>query len=63
MTDSAKPTPEPLEIERRPNVMTIEEVAKSLRVHKSTVHRLARERTIPTNEGGQPAAFHEGEHR
>ena len=47
MTDSAKPTPEPLEIERRPTIMTLEEVAKYLRVHKSTVYRLAQNGTIP----------------
>ena len=50
MTDSAKPTPEPLEIERRPTIMTLEEVAKYLRVHKSTVYRLAKNGTIPSTK-------------
>ncbi len=50
MTDSAKPTPEPLEIERRPTIMTLEEVAKYLRVHKSTVYRLTKNGTIPATK-------------
>ena len=57
MTDSAKPTPEPLEIERRPIIMTLEEVAKYLRVHKSTVYRWAREGTIPSTKVGNQWRF------
>ena len=38
------------ELERRPTIMTLEEVAKYLRVHKSTVYRMAREGTIPSTK-------------
>ena len=37
-------------VERRPTIMTLEEVAKYLRVHKSTVYRMAREGTIPSTK-------------
>jgi excisionase family DNA binding protein len=37
-------------IDRRPTIMTLEEVAKYLRVHKSTVYRMAREGTIPSTK-------------
>ena len=50
MTDSAKPTPEPLEIERRLTIMTPEEVAKYLRVHNTTVYKLAKNGTIPATK-------------
>ncbi len=33
--------------ERRPTVMTLEEVARYLRINKSTVYRLARNGTLP----------------
>lgn len=36
--------------DRRPTIMTLEEVAKYLRVHKSTVYRMAREGTIPATK-------------
>ena len=36
--------------ERRPTIMTLDEVAKYLRVHKSTVYRMAREGTIPSTK-------------
>lgn len=36
--------------ERRPTIMTLEEVAKYLRVHKSTVYRMAREGAIPSTK-------------
>lgn len=45
MVDSENPTGE-----RRPTIMTLEEVAKYLRVHKSTVYRMAREGTIPSTK-------------
>ena len=37
-------------LDRRPTIMTLEEVAKYLRVHKSTVYRMAREGTIPSTK-------------
>ncbi len=37
-------------IDRRPTIMTLEEVAKYLRVHKSTVYRMAREGAIPSTK-------------
>ena len=37
-------------VERRPTIMTLDEVAKYLRVHKSTVYRMAREGTIPSTK-------------
>ncbi len=45
MADSEKST-----VETRPTIMTLEEVAKYLRVHKSTVYRMAREGTIPSTK-------------
>lgn len=36
--------------DRRPTIMTLEEVAKYLRVHKSTVYRMAREGAIPATK-------------
>lgn len=36
--------------DRRPTIMTLEEVADYLRVHKSTVYRLAREGEIPSTK-------------
>jgi excisionase family DNA binding protein len=33
--------------ERRPTIMTLEEVARFLRLNKSTVYRMAREGTLP----------------
>ena len=37
-------------VETRPTIMTLDEVAKYLRVHKSTVYRMAREGTIPSTK-------------
>ena len=37
-------------IDRRPTIMKLEEVAKYLRVHKSTVYRMAREGAIPSTK-------------
>lgn len=34
-------------LERRPTVMTLEEVARYLRINKSTVYRMARDGTLP----------------
>lgn len=33
--------------ERRPTIMTLEEVARFLRLNKSTIYRMAREGTLP----------------
>ncbi len=41
---------ENLSAETRPTIMTLEEVAKYLRVHKSTVYRMAREGAIPSTK-------------
>jgi excisionase family DNA binding protein len=38
------------EPETRPTIMTLEEVAKYLRLHKSTVYRMAREGKLPGNK-------------
>lgn len=46
MTDSSQAGIE----ERRPTIMTLDEVAKYLRVHKSTVYRMAREGAIPSTK-------------
>ena len=48
MTESG--TQSDVNIDRRPTIMTLEEVAKYLRVHKSTVYRMAREGTIPSTK-------------
>ena len=48
MTESGKQSN--ANIDRRPTIMTLEEVAKYLRVHKSTVYRMAREGTIPSTK-------------
>ena len=37
-------------IDQHPTIMTLEEVAKYLRVHKSTVYRMAREGSIPSSK-------------
>ena len=37
-------------IEQHPTIMTLEEVAKYLRVHKSTIYRMAREGSIPSSK-------------
>jgi len=36
--------------ETRPTIMTLDEVAKFLRLHKSTVYRMAREGRLPGNK-------------
>jgi excisionase family DNA binding protein len=38
------------DMERGPSIMTLEEVAKYLRVHKSTIYRMAREGNIPSSK-------------
>ena len=38
------------DMERGPSIMTLEEVAKYLRVHKSTIYRMAREGAIPSSK-------------
>ena len=50
MMDSAKPAPEHPEIECRPTIMTLEEVAGYLRVHRFTLYRLVRDGTIPSTK-------------
>lgn len=47
-------------IDRRPTIMTLEEVAKYLRVHKSTVYRMAREGTIPATKVANQWRFKKG---
>ena len=37
-------------VEQHPTIVTLEEVAKYLRVHKSTVYRMAREGSIPSSK-------------
>jgi len=41
-------------------MMTLEEVAKYLRLHRSTVYRLAREGLIPGFKVGNQWRFHKG---
>ena len=48
MNDSAKAVDDSVDNDRRPTIMTLEEVAKYLRVHKSTVYRLTRAGAIPS---------------
>ena len=36
--------------ETRPTIMTLDEVARFLRLHKSTVYRMAREGRLPGNK-------------
>ncbi len=36
--------------ETRPTIMTLDEVARYLRLHKSTVYRMAREGRLPGNK-------------
>jgi excisionase family DNA binding protein len=43
--------------ERRPRIMTIEEVAKYLRLHKSTVYRMVRDGQIPASKIGNQWRF------
>ena len=38
------------DMERGPSIMTLAEVAKYLRVHKSTIYRMAREGAIPSSK-------------
>lgn len=37
---------------RRPRIMTMEEVAKYLRLHKSTLYRLVKQEVIPASKIG-----------
>jgi excisionase family DNA binding protein len=43
--------------ERRPRVMTIDEVAKYLRLHKSTIYRMVRGSQIPASKIGNQWRF------
>ncbi len=43
--------------ERRPTVMTLEEVARYLRINKSTVYRMARDGTLPAWKLGNAWRF------
>jgi len=43
--------------ERRPRIMTIEELAKYLRLHKSTVYRMVRDAQIPASKIGNQWRF------
>ncbi len=43
--------------ERRPRVMTIDEVAKYLRIHKSTIYRMVRQGLIPASKVGNRWRF------
>jgi excisionase family DNA binding protein len=43
--------------DRKPRLMTIDEVAKYLRIHKSTVYRLAKDRRIPASKVGNKWRF------
>ncbi|MCJ7655906.1 MAG: helix-turn-helix domain-containing protein [Dehalococcoidia bacterium] len=43
--------------DRKPRLMTIDEVAKYLRIHKSTIYRLAKDRRIPASKVGNKWRF------
>jgi len=43
--------------EKRPRIMTIEEVAKYLRLHKSTIYRMVRLGEIPSSKIGNQWRF------
>ena len=43
--------------DRKPRLMTIDEVAKYLRIHKSTIYRLAKNRRIPASKVGNKWRF------
>lgn len=43
--------------EKRPRIMTIAEVAKYLRLHKSTIYRMVREAQIPASKIGNQWRF------
>jgi len=43
--------------ERRPRIMTIEEVSKYLRLHKSTIYRMVRQGDIPSSKIGNQWRF------
>jgi excisionase family DNA binding protein len=43
--------------ERRPRIMTIDEVAKYLRLHKSTIYRMVRDSQIPASKIGNQWRF------
>lgn len=43
--------------DRKPRLMTIGEVAKYLRIHKSTVYRLAKGKRIPASKVGNKWRF------
>ena len=44
--------------ETRPSIMTLDEVARYLRVHRSTVYRMAREGSIPSMKVANQWRFH-----
>ncbi len=48
MRDSAEVSSNANDVDHRPTIMTLEEVAKYLRVHKSTVYRMTRAGKIPS---------------
>jgi excisionase family DNA binding protein len=43
--------------DRKPRLMTIDEVAKYLRIHRSTVYRLAKSKRIPASKVGNKWRF------
>jgi excisionase family DNA binding protein len=43
--------------EKRPRIMTIEELAKYLRLHKSTVYRMVRQGEMPSSKIGNQWRF------
>ncbi len=43
--------------DKRPRVMTIDELAKYLRIHKSTIYRMVREGLIPASKVGNRWRF------
>ncbi|MBC8273848.1 MAG: helix-turn-helix domain-containing protein [Chloroflexi bacterium] len=43
--------------DKKPRLMTIDEVAKYLRIHKSTIYRLAKDRRIPASKVGNKWRF------
>ena len=43
--------------DRKPRLMTIDEVAKYLRIHRSTVYRLAKGKRIPASKVGNKWRF------
>jgi len=48
-------------VDRRPTLMTIEEVSKFLRVHRSTVYRLVRKGELPAIKVGDQWRFNKSQ--